>query len=124
MRTYAVPIMIIVACISVTTLVEPSVRPDTDLKNLQLPDVRITSITRDDARGEDGTGKVTYYDVDGVIGGTIRFELLLPDDWNERFVMGGGGGFVGTVSASLLLFPSLAERRRRGAEGLCGRSGA
>lgn len=36
-------------------------------------------------------------DVKGVIGGHIRFELLLPDDWNGRFVMGGGGGFVGTV---------------------------
>ena len=35
--------------------------------------------------------------VAGVIGGNIRFELLLPDAWNGRFVMGGGGGFVGTV---------------------------
>jgi len=35
--------------------------------------------------------------VNGMIGGTIRFELLLPDTWNGRFVMGGGGGFVGTV---------------------------
>jgi feruloyl esterase len=35
--------------------------------------------------------------VKGVIGGHIRFELLLPDTWNGRFVMGGGGGFVGTI---------------------------
>ncbi|MCK5279021.1 MAG: tannase/feruloyl esterase family alpha/beta hydrolase, partial [Cyclobacteriaceae bacterium] len=27
----------------------------------------------------------------------INFELLLPMDWNSRFVMGGGGGFVGSV---------------------------
>jgi feruloyl esterase len=33
----------------------------------------------------------------GVIGGHVRFELLLPDAWNGRFVMGGGGGFVGTI---------------------------
>jgi hypothetical protein len=33
-----------------------------------------------------------------MIGGTIGFELLLPDKWNSRFVMGGGGGFVGRVS--------------------------
>src|SRR6267378_2150151 len=38
-----------------------------------------------------------YVEVKGVIGGHIRFELLLPDAWNGRFVMGGGSGFVGTV---------------------------
>ena len=38
-----------------------------------------------------------YLEVKGVIGGNIRFELLLPEAWNGRFVMGGGGGFVGTV---------------------------
>ena len=41
-----------------------------------------------------------YVTVKGVIGGHIRFELLLPEAWNGRFVMGGGGGFVGTVQNS------------------------
>jgi feruloyl esterase len=36
-------------------------------------------------------------DVKGVIGGSIRFELLLPDEWNGRFAMGGGGGLVGSI---------------------------
>lgn len=36
-------------------------------------------------------------EVKGIISGTIRFELLLPNSWNGRFVMGGGGGFVGSV---------------------------
>ena len=35
--------------------------------------------------------------VEGVVGGEIRFELLLPDDWNGKFLMGGGGGFVGSL---------------------------
>ena len=35
--------------------------------------------------------------VAGIIGLQTRFELLLPDDWNGKFVMGGGGGFVGSV---------------------------
>jgi feruloyl esterase len=35
--------------------------------------------------------------VAGVIGTETNFELLLPDDWNGKFVMGGGGGFVGSV---------------------------
>ncbi|MBI2426184.1 MAG: tannase/feruloyl esterase family alpha/beta hydrolase [Candidatus Hydrogenedentes bacterium] len=55
---------------------------------LQLPDVKITSVKHEDAG---------YFDVDGVIGGAIQFEVLLPDTWNGRFAMGGGGGFVGSV---------------------------
>jgi len=35
--------------------------------------------------------------VAGILDGSIHFELLLPAEWNGRFVMGGGGGFVGTV---------------------------
>ncbi|HUF76570.1 MAG TPA: tannase/feruloyl esterase family alpha/beta hydrolase [Longimicrobiales bacterium] len=37
--------------------------------------------------------------VTGTIDAEIRFELLLPlpEAWNGRFVMGGGGGFVGTL---------------------------
>jgi feruloyl esterase len=33
----------------------------------------------------------------GVIGTETNFELLLPENWNGKFVMGGGGGFVGSV---------------------------
>jgi feruloyl esterase len=35
--------------------------------------------------------------VAGVIGTETNFELLLPEKWNGKFVMGGGGGFVGSV---------------------------
>ena len=34
--------------------------------------------------------------VSGVIEREINFELLLPEEWNGRFMMGGGGGFVRT----------------------------
>ena len=40
--------------------------------------------------------------VQGVIDTEINFELLLPDVWNGRFVMGGGGGYVGTVQNASL----------------------
>src|SRR5688572_26567833 len=33
--------------------------------------------------------------VRGVIDTTIRFELLLPEKWNGKFLMGGAGAFVG-----------------------------
>ena len=35
--------------------------------------------------------------VHGTIGKHINFELLLPEKWNGKFAMGGGGGFVGSV---------------------------
>ena len=40
---------------------------------------------------------VPHCKVVGVIDSTINFELLMPDDWNGKFLMGGGGGFVGSV---------------------------
>ena len=44
--------------------------------------------------------------VRGTIDAQIRFELLLPaaTDWNGRFLMGGGGGYVGTVQNQALQF--------------------
>ena len=39
--------------------------------------------------------------VDGRIDTEINFELLLPEEWNGRFMMGGGGGYVGTVQRFL-----------------------
>ncbi|MBK8504738.1 MAG: tannase/feruloyl esterase family alpha/beta hydrolase [Saprospiraceae bacterium] len=38
-----------------------------------------------------------YCRLQGTIGKEINFELLLPAKWNQRFVMGGGGGFVGNI---------------------------
>jgi hypothetical protein len=64
-----------------------------DLRHLRLPDVVLESAKPVTANAP----KHSYVAVNGVIGGNIRFELLLPEDWNGRFVMGGGGGFVGSV---------------------------
>ena len=38
-----------------------------------------------------------HCEVIGRIDTEINFELLLPDEWNGRFMMGGGGGYVGSV---------------------------
>jgi len=49
----------------------------------------------------------------GLIDTEINFELLLPDEWNGRFMMGGGGGYVGTVQNSALSYgagPGALER--------------
>jgi feruloyl esterase len=43
----------------------------------------------------------------GVIGTETNFELLLPDEWNGKFLMGGGGGFVGIVINTAMAFDPL-----------------
>ena len=67
-----------------------------ELRQVRLPDVILESVMPviPDPQKARSVGYVT---VKGIIGGHIGFELLLPDAWNGRFVMGGGGGFVGTV---------------------------
>jgi feruloyl esterase len=71
-----------------------------DLRHLRLPDVVLESATAVIPDLQKNPHAAPHVQVKGVIGGSIRFELLLPDAWNGRFVMGGGGGFVGTVQNS------------------------
>ena len=68
------------------------------LTSAALPDVRITEAAAIPAAPQARAGaKVAHCRVRGVIGVETRFELLLPDDWNRRFFMGGAGGFAGAV---------------------------
>ncbi len=72
-----------------------------DLEALaQLPDVRISEV-------EEVTRPAPHCKVAGVIGTETHFELLLPETWNGKFVMGGGGGFVGSVQNTALIFGAL-----------------
>jgi pimeloyl-ACP methyl ester carboxylesterase len=66
-------------------------------RQIRLPDVALDSVAPAGSASDKDLNRGGYLDVKGVIGGTIRFEVLLPSSWNGRFVMGGGGGFVGTV---------------------------
>jgi hypothetical protein len=63
---------------------------------LHFPGVTVTEALDMPAKA---TGPITvaHCRVSGVIGTEIKFSLLLPDSWNRKFVMGGGGGFVGSV---------------------------
>jgi hypothetical protein len=63
------------------------------LTAVKLPDVKVTEAAAVPAATA-GAVRVPHCRVTGVIGTEIRFSLLLPDDWNRKFVMGGGGGFV------------------------------
>jgi hypothetical protein len=66
------------------------------LTTLTLPDAKVTEAAAVPAAAT-GAVRVPHCRVAGVIGKEIRFTLLMPDDWNHKFLMGGGGGFVGTV---------------------------
>ncbi len=64
--------------------------PCEEIKNIRLPDVTISQT-------EQIQEPTLHCKISGIIGSEINFELLLPNDWNSRFAMGGGGGFVGSV---------------------------
>jgi feruloyl esterase len=66
------------------------------LTMLKLPDVKVTDAA-DVPAPATGAITVAHCRVSGVIGTEIKFTLLLPDTWNQKFLMGGGGGFVGQV---------------------------
>src|SRR6266581_1532069 len=72
--------------------------PCEQLKGLRLPDVTILeakSLKNDTIEGQVIT--VPFCRVLGKVSKEINFELLLPNQWNKRFLMSGGGGFVGSI---------------------------
>lgn len=68
------------------------------LSALRLPDVRFTDVSHVPANAAaTGAVHVAHCRATGVIGTEIGFSVWLPDEWNGRFLMNGGGGFVGSV---------------------------
>ena len=93
-RSSATAVAVGIAAIVACSGPEPETAdPCGDLALLQLIDMRITSAEQMPA----GDAEPAHCRVTGVIETEINFELLLPEEWNGRFMMGGGGGYVGTV---------------------------
>jgi feruloyl esterase len=67
-----------------------------DLMSLRLPDLKVSEAVAVPAAST-GPIRAAHCRVTGVIGTEIRFSLRLPDNWNQKFFMGGGGGFVGSI---------------------------
>ncbi|MCH7764563.1 MAG: tannase/feruloyl esterase family alpha/beta hydrolase [Candidatus Marinimicrobia bacterium] len=65
--------------------------PCEELKNIRLPDVIISQASQLEE-------PVTHCKISGTIGKEINFELLLPEVWNSRYLMGGNGGFAGGIA--------------------------
>ncbi|MDZ4702169.1 MAG: tannase/feruloyl esterase family alpha/beta hydrolase [Rhodothermales bacterium] len=91
-----------IALLIVTTLTwqAQAQMPCAELEQLRLPDVNITEATLVEPATPPAPVTVAHCRVVGSIGGTIGFEVLLPKDWNGRFFMGGGGGYVGQITNS------------------------
>ncbi len=92
MKAIFTPIILICSTLSLlfSQSMESPCQTCEELRDLKLPDVTITgteSVSKD----------ARHCKVMGIISKEIKFEILLPESWNERFVMSGGGGFSGFV---------------------------
>jgi hypothetical protein len=84
--------------------------PCEQLKELRLPDVTILKaelLAKDTIKSAAPwippfVINVPFCKVSGRISKEIDFELLLPQNWNGRFLMSGGGGFVGSIQNELI----------------------
>jgi len=79
----------------------------TDLTSFTPKDTLITTTENVDT----GT---PHCKVAGVIEKEIKFELLLPKEWNGRFMMGGGGAYVGSIQNQALAYGSGPGALERG----------
>jgi hypothetical protein len=96
----------VIFSVALTAGQTPATRPVPDgarceaLAALRLPDARIDAARRVEANpGAAGQVHAAHCLVIGTIGTEIGFAVWMPDAWNKRFLMTGGGGFVGSIPA-------------------------
>ena len=89
MRTN-LPKMVAIGLAIASTMPAPvSAAPECNVNAIPgVPDVQVLT-------AEAVSEPAAHCRVEGVIGTEIGFELHLPDDWNGKFIMGGGGGYSG-----------------------------
>ena len=69
-----------------------------NLKTVALDDVRLTDVTDvRDSVGDVYNVHAPHCRVSGLIGRSTRFIAVLPNDWNQRVLMGGNGGLAGSI---------------------------
>jgi feruloyl esterase len=81
---------------------QPAATPCSDLANLKLPHVTISEASM-------VTAGAAYCRVLGTAHPTpdsdIRFEVVIPQAWNGRYLQVGNGGFAGTIPERAMLAP-------------------
>ena len=71
-----------------------------ELQTIALPDLSVVSVER-------LAEPVEHCKLTAKLGREIHFSLWLPDAWNGKFLMGGGGGFVGSIQNHALALGAL-----------------
>ena len=74
---------------------EPNAGHCDEVESIRLADAEITVV-------ESVDGPVPHCKLTGTIGREIGFSVWLPVQWNGKFIMGGGGGFVGSIQNQAL----------------------
>ncbi|MEA2762852.1 MAG: hypothetical protein QOD47_2136 [Gemmatimonadaceae bacterium] len=75
----------------------------TGLRNLRLADVRLTEVADIADSLEHGDNvRAPHCRVSGIIGRSTAFTAMLPKQWNKRMLMGGNGGYAGTINRGVL----------------------
>ncbi len=65
---------------------------------IALPNARVTAVRAEQPNDSlRALGQRAYCQVAATVDAETHIVALLPDDWNGRFLMGGGGGYVGAV---------------------------
>ena len=73
------------------------------LKSLQLADVRLTEVVGvADSGDHNDNVRAPHCRVAGVVGSSTAFLVVLPYNWNQRFLMGGNGGYAGTINRGIM----------------------
>jgi hypothetical protein len=73
------------------------------IRNLQLADVHFTEVVDvPDSGARRDNVRVPHCRVSGVIGRSTAFTAMLPKKWNDRLLMGGNGGYAGTINRGAL----------------------
>ncbi len=96
-----VPAVLVSAGIAILDAGQTQTAGCASVSALRLPDVRISEAVAVPT-APTGAVRAGHCRVNGVIGTETRFALLLPDTWNGKFFMGGGGGFVGSIQNSAI----------------------
>jgi feruloyl esterase len=72
------------------------------LRGLRLPDVRLTDVVdAPDALDHGDLARTPHCRVTGVISKEVLFVVTLPNSWNQRLLMGGNGGFAGSINRAV-----------------------